>query len=556
MVRSTRMPVHWLDWSEEPFRQAREEDKPVLLLLGAAWCPKTRALERDFFSSAAVAEGANRDYVPIRVDADRRPDVAERYNAGGWPTVAFLTPSGAVLWAAASVDSSQVRPVLEQLAPAWRTHKSKLEEEVRKRDEKLDQQRREIYALSSKLGPEVFRKTVRGIVFTVDSRHGGFGREPKYPMVPSLHVLLQAYREAGGADLRDSLAVSLAAIERALFDPVEGGFFRYSEGEDWSSPHTEKTCEDNAAMLRAFLDAWAVFGRTSYRERAIRTVEWALAALWDRKEATVGASVAGDPEYYSSPKRSNSPPVDRTAITTAASMMSSSFLRAAILLGRRELADLAFRCLDGLVRNGVDPSRGAAHYFDPEPRLHGLARSQGLLARALLDAYEAGGRTDYLDRAVERIVFCRDCLWSSAEKGILDRRPGLSEGGALSQPRKSIQENALVAEGAIRIGHLVADGSHLEFARRILSSFPEFLDDYGHYTAEYAIACDWLARPIVAVELGTSDGAWVTAALAPFVPRRVVRHRPGSPTRVFRGGEVVASPKTPAELRAALVDLP
>jgi len=35
--------------------------------------------------------------VAVRVDNDRRPDINERYNMGGWPTTAFLTPDGDVL---------------------------------------------------------------------------------------------------------------------------------------------------------------------------------------------------------------------------------------------------------------------------------------------------------------------------------------------------------------------------------------------------------------------------------------------------------------------------
>ncbi len=38
-----------------------------------------------------VAALVNERFVPVRVDADRRPDISERYSLGGWPTTAFLT---------------------------------------------------------------------------------------------------------------------------------------------------------------------------------------------------------------------------------------------------------------------------------------------------------------------------------------------------------------------------------------------------------------------------------------------------------------------------------
>lgn len=538
------MPIAWQDWTGEAFRRAREEKRPALLFLGTSWCPVTRRLDREFFAEPAVQETVRRDFVALRVDAERRPDVNERYNAGGWPTVAFLTPAGAVLWANSTGDPAQIRPVLQQVAGAYATHKAKLEEEIRRRDEKLEEQRREIYALTSKPGTEVFRKTVRGILFTLDATNGGFGREPKFPMTASLQVILQAYREAGGPDLRDTAAVSLAAFERGLFDPSAGGFYRYCEEADWTRPHKEKLCEDNGALIRAFLDAWALLGNKSYRDKAARAVDWAVRTLWDGD--TVAASQAADGS------------VDRTMITPSASVLCSAFLRAAVLLARRDLADLAFRCLEGIAKRGLDPARGVAHYFDPEPRAYGFARSQAFFSRALLDAYEASGRGGFLDDAVRVLDFCRSRLWGSAERGILDRVPGDDDPGELARRRKNIQENAVLAESSCRLAHLTGDARYLEFARLIVGSFPEFLDDYGHYTAEHAVACDWLSRPVVEVDLTAPTEAWIGAALASPIPRRIVRHLPGpAPSaRVSRGGAEVASPRTPEELRAAVAGLP
>ena len=46
-------------------------------------------------------------------------------------------------------------------------------------------------------------------------------------------------------------------------------------------------------------------------------------------------------------------------------------------------------------------------------------------------------------------------------------------------------------------------------------AFPDFLDGYGHETAEYATAADWLVREPATVPR-TPEG------LRPFVPRRIV----------------------------------
>ena len=50
----------------------------------------------------------------MRVDKDRRPDVNERYYAGGWPTVAVLTPSGTAIEATTYVDPSSLLELLDE----------------------------------------------------------------------------------------------------------------------------------------------------------------------------------------------------------------------------------------------------------------------------------------------------------------------------------------------------------------------------------------------------------------------------------------------------------
>ncbi len=553
------MPTTWSDWSEEAFRRAREEDKPILLYLAPTWCLLCREFDRSFWSKDEVGAVVNRDYVPVRVDPDRRPDVNDRYNVGGWPTTAFLTPQGGLIWGTASADTHELRQVVAQLLAGFRTHRDQLEEEIRKRDEKVEQARRDTYTMSCKLDAEVFRKTVRGILATFDQTYGGFGREPKFPMVPSIRALFSAFQETGGPDLREVLAHTLDTIgKRGLFDPSDGGFFRYCETESWTRPHTEKRCEENAGLIRVFLDGWGSFREEAYRDWAVRSMRWALSMLCDRERALIYAGQAADDEYYARPpaKRPAPPTVDRTQMTGWAAQMCSTFFRAGAVLEWEEPADFALRCLDRIVEQGIDAERGAAHCFDPEPRLHGTARSQVFLLRALLDAYEYSGRESFLRVSETILDFCRTRLWSEPERGLVDRPPGLDEWGELSRRRKNIQENALAAEAAVRLSYL-AEVRHRDFAHRLLAGFPDFLDDYGHYTAEYGMACDFLVRPVVEIDLVAPTPELRRAALASSLPRRVVRHRPGpGPVAVVRRGTATFPPAhTAEELSGRLAEL-
>ena len=85
--------IDWLDWGPEAFARAARERKPVLLSIGASVVPRVRGHGPHHLRRSGHRGTGRRATVPVRVDADRRPDVNERYNLEGWPTTALLTPS-------------------------------------------------------------------------------------------------------------------------------------------------------------------------------------------------------------------------------------------------------------------------------------------------------------------------------------------------------------------------------------------------------------------------------------------------------------------------------
>ena len=86
--------IQWLPWSAEAFERAARERKPVLLSITAAWCHACHEMDRTTYADPEVASLVRARFVAVRVDTDRRPDINERYNLGGWPTTVFLTERG------------------------------------------------------------------------------------------------------------------------------------------------------------------------------------------------------------------------------------------------------------------------------------------------------------------------------------------------------------------------------------------------------------------------------------------------------------------------------
>src|SRR5688572_22090597 len=103
---AAHQPVQWHPWGVEAFANARKENKPILLDIGAVWCHWCHVMDGESYENPVIAEVLNRDWICIKVDRDERPDVDARYQRavqaltqqGGWPLTAFLTPQGEVFF--------------------------------------------------------------------------------------------------------------------------------------------------------------------------------------------------------------------------------------------------------------------------------------------------------------------------------------------------------------------------------------------------------------------------------------------------------------------------
>lgn len=512
--------VRWFDWSDEAFRKAQAEDKPVVMDLTAPWSHGCKVMDRETYGDAEISDLLNRDYVPMRVDCDRRPDINDRFNLGGWPTTAFLTPNGELLGGATYVARDQMKQLLVQLKHGYAANKGRIAEEIARRDEKIREALQPQTTGVAQLTMEVFRKTLRGIVATHDSLQGGFGKAPKFPLVSSLRIVLQAYSETHGPDFAQVLTKTLDAMaNRGLYDHEQGGFFHYSTNDQWTMPRFEKMGEDNAGLIRLYLDAAVVMESDAYLKKALHALDWVKRSLLDPARGVFFGSQAADDDYYAAfPKeraKKAPPPVDRTVFVPVSAMMAGSFLRAAEVTGDESLAAPALKGLDWVLKECVRDG-AVAHYHDGQPALFVLARDPIALGSALIDAWEHSGEKRYLDAAETMTEDVLRRFWSEPEKGIVDRAVDAIDRGDLCRQRKNIAENAGAAENFARLWRITGAERHKRCAEKILLSYPDFEDSFGHPTAEYALAADWMVRPPEEVKAAAG-------ALKPYVMRRVVR---------------------------------
>jgi uncharacterized protein YyaL (SSP411 family) len=313
---AAHQPVHWLPWGDAAFALAQEENKPILLDIGAVWCHWCHVMDGESYEDPAVAEILNRDFVCIKVDRDERPDVDARYQRavqaltgqGGWPLTAFLTPAGEVFFGGTYFppeNNSYGRPgfatMLQHVARLYREDHAKVSENAqairRHVVESLDE------AKAGTVTPGVLDQALSHMARLFDVRYGGFGTAPKFPHPGPCMLLTARWHDTREEWLREIVEKTLGGMAGGgVYDQLGGGFHRYSVDERWIVPHFEKMSYDNSELLKAYLTAAAAFGDVRWREVAAGIVDWVLEVLTDRahgafytsQDADVGPGDDGD----------------------------------------------------------------------------------------------------------------------------------------------------------------------------------------------------------------------------------------------------------------------
>ena len=501
--------IAWRSWDEEAFAQAKRDDKPILLSISAVWCHWCHVMDETSYSDTGVISAINEHFIPVRVDNDRRPDVNARYNQGGWPTTAFLTPDGALLAGATYLPPEQMQSALDQIAEFYRTNRAQIEQRAL---ELRSQKRTYELAPAADLRESMLARIVEEIYEIYDPEYGGFGNAPKFPMVDALEFLLQEYRVTREQRLYDMVAESVLAMSTGgMYDHQEGGFFRYSTTRDWSIPHFEKMTEDHSGLLRVL----AILVRTTHNERFRETLVSAIGyvrtVLRDPQSGFFAGSQDADEEYYALPleerRKREAPYVDRTSYSNWTAAMAGTFAIAAEALDDDRLLKEAEATLDALHDRMRDEDGLLYHFIElssgATPQVRGLLTDQAAYLRALLDAHEFGGSPRFLDRARNLSVII-ERRFAAEDAGFYDHASLERSLGNLDVRDRPLPENASIAESYLRLAELDGEPRYREVAERALALYARTYGRAGTFAAPYGRALRrYLTRPSNVVLVGS-----------------------------------------------------
>jgi len=288
-------PVDWYPWGAEAFERSRAEQKPIFLSIGYSTCHWCHVMEHESFEDPKTAEALNRDFVPIKVDREERPDVDDIYmqsvqlmtGQGGWPLSLFLTPDRQPFYGGTYFPPTPrwgkpgFPQLLAAIAAAWRDRRDELVASAAEMLNHLEPQAQRPERGAAP-GRETIAAAVRLLERQYDARDGGFGGAPKFPPAMRLELLLRhwlAAREPLAREMIEKTLVKMA--EGGMYDQVGGGFHRYSVDAQWLVPHFEKMLYDNAMLARVYLLAHRAFpdGGGLYARIARETLDYLLAEM-------------------------------------------------------------------------------------------------------------------------------------------------------------------------------------------------------------------------------------------------------------------------------------
>ena len=288
-------PVNWYPWSEEAFKKAKSENKPVLLSVGYAACHWCHVMAHESFEDEETAKLMNREFINIKLDREERPDLDSIYqNAlallgqqGGWPLTMFLSSNKKPFWGGTYFPKEPkygmpaFKDVLTSIAKSYASDQDaiiKNQTLIFKALSKLD--------TSNPIETNIEKFIVaaeNNIIENCDLRHGGLNGAPKFPQLFIYDFLLNLYQQDQDEKKLNIITSTLDNIcSGGIFDHVAGGISRYSIDELWLVPHFEKMLYDNAQLLLLLNKFYITTHQSAYKQKAEQIANWIISEMQDK----------------------------------------------------------------------------------------------------------------------------------------------------------------------------------------------------------------------------------------------------------------------------------
>jgi len=288
--------IKWYNWDKESFEIAQKQNKPLFIFVKYDTCYWCKKMIDEVLLDPKSISMLNENFISIMIDRVEAPDLDKYYqniykllnNApGGWPLSIFCTPDNIPFFAGSYIPMESEQGSVEGMGFEELTQL--INHKVKHNDPKLTENAQEVALFLNKsphptqathLKEELYKVFVAQARDNYDTRNGGFSKAPKFPHATLLLTLMSIDTLYDERSVAPMVQTTLTAMqESALFDTIEGGFFRYAQQQNWSDPYKEKTLYDNATLLSLYTQAYTLYNEPSYLQTAKKTADFILDTL-------------------------------------------------------------------------------------------------------------------------------------------------------------------------------------------------------------------------------------------------------------------------------------
>lgn len=100
--------ISWQTDLKAAHRASRSTGKPMMIVFTATWCGPCQKMKKDVYADAEVAKAINDQFVPVMLDIDRNPQIAEALEVEKIPQTVILNSKADLLGRMVGVQKKTV----------------------------------------------------------------------------------------------------------------------------------------------------------------------------------------------------------------------------------------------------------------------------------------------------------------------------------------------------------------------------------------------------------------------------------------------------------------
>jgi uncharacterized protein YyaL (SSP411 family) len=229
--------IQWLEFNPQAFGLASQQHKPVLLDLGASWCHWCHVMDDSTYENPVVISYLSQNYICIKANQDKRPDLYAKYKDYGWPATIIFHEDGRELVKQAGYFSPvDFLPLLQKTYNGYRYIEPAKKVVVNS-------------VVPGKWSAATAAFVRKNFFEYLDMVDGGYNMQQHFLEYDGIEYALRHFKT--DPLLKKWLPLTIHGSYR-INDPAWGGVYQYSTNNDWDHPHFEKILSIQARYLKIY----------------------------------------------------------------------------------------------------------------------------------------------------------------------------------------------------------------------------------------------------------------------------------------------------------------